>query len=137
MTPSFESAPLDAPAPPPAGPELAEAPPGCPCWRYMASAALCCAAVNCSFDRTGQNDLAALRGFQDWTLRYWLQSVPGVAEVASIGGFQKQYQVNVNPNALTASESGGGTEGPPREGSSSAHPPRTAAGAAQDREART
>ncbi|MFA5975777.1 MAG: efflux RND transporter permease subunit, partial [Elusimicrobiota bacterium] len=51
-------------------------------------------------DKTGQNDLAQLRTFQDWYLRYWLQSVPGVAEVASIGGFQKQYQVNVNPNAL-------------------------------------
>ena len=51
-------------------------------------------------DKTGQNDLAQLRSFQDWYLRYWLQSVPGVAEVASIGGFQKQYQVNVNPNAL-------------------------------------
>src|SRR5438874_5889960 len=53
-------------------------------------------------DRTGKNSLADLRGFQDWTLRYWLQGVSGVAEVASIGGFQKQYQVNVNPNALTA-----------------------------------
>jgi len=51
-------------------------------------------------DKTGQHDLAELRSFQDWTLRYWLQSVPGVAEVASIGGFQKQYQVNVDPNAL-------------------------------------
>src|SRR5687767_8921324 len=53
-------------------------------------------------DKTGRNDLAQLRSFQDWYLRYWLQSVPGVAEVASIGGFQKQYQVNVNPNALQA-----------------------------------
>lgn len=53
-------------------------------------------------DKTGQNDLAELRSFQDWYLRYWLQAVPGVAEVASIGGFQKQYQVNVNPNALQA-----------------------------------
>ncbi len=51
-------------------------------------------------DKTGQNDLADLRSFQDWYLRYWLQSVPGVAEVASIGGFQKQYQVNLDPNAL-------------------------------------
>lgn len=51
-------------------------------------------------DKTGQHDLAQLRSFQDWTLRYWLESVPGVAEVASIGGFQKQYQVNVNPHAL-------------------------------------
>jgi len=53
-------------------------------------------------DRTGQNDLAQLRSFQDWYLRYWLQSVPGVAEVASIGGFQKQYQVNLKPEALLA-----------------------------------
>ena len=42
------------------------------------------------------------RIFQDWYLRYWLQSVPGVAEVASIGGFQKQYQVNIDPSALLA-----------------------------------
>ncbi len=53
-------------------------------------------------DKTGQNDLADLRGFQDWTLRYWLQAIPGVAEVASIGGFQKQYQIQVDPNALVA-----------------------------------
>ena len=53
-------------------------------------------------DKSGKNDLAQLRSFQDWYLRYWLQSVPGVAEVASIGGFQKQYQVNINPNALQA-----------------------------------
>jgi Cu(I)/Ag(I) efflux system membrane protein CusA/SilA len=53
-------------------------------------------------DKTGQNDLAQLRSFQDWNLRYQLQSVPGVAEVASVGGFQKQYQVNINPNALNA-----------------------------------
>ncbi len=53
-------------------------------------------------DKTGQNDLAQLRTFQDWYLRYQLQSVPGVSEVASIGGFQKQYQVNIDPDALTA-----------------------------------
>jgi len=53
-------------------------------------------------DKTGRNSLADLRTFQDWYLRYWLQSVSGVAEVASIGGFQKQYQVNVNPSALIA-----------------------------------
>jgi Cu(I)/Ag(I) efflux system membrane protein CusA/SilA len=51
-------------------------------------------------DRTGHRSLADLRTLQDWYLRYHLQSVPGVAEVASIGGFQKQYQVQVNPNAL-------------------------------------
>src|SRR6516164_10629004 len=53
-------------------------------------------------DKTGQNDLAQLRTHQDWYLRYQLQSVPGVAEVASVGGFQKQYQVNLDPNKLAA-----------------------------------
>ena len=51
-------------------------------------------------DRSGQHDLSQLRSFQDWYLRYWLQSVPGVAEVASVGGFVKQYQVQVDPNKL-------------------------------------
>ncbi len=51
-------------------------------------------------DKSGQHDLSELRSFQDWYLRYWLQSVPGVAEVASIGGFVKQYQVQVDPNKL-------------------------------------
>ncbi len=53
-------------------------------------------------DRSGKHDLAELRSFQDWYLRYWLQSVPGVAEVASIGGFQKQYQINLDPTKLLA-----------------------------------
>ncbi len=53
-------------------------------------------------DETGQHDLAELRSFQDWYLRYWLESVPGVAEVASIGGFVKQYQVEIDPNKLIA-----------------------------------
>ena len=53
-------------------------------------------------DTTGKHDLAELRTFQDWYLRYWLQSVPGVAEVASIGGFQKQYQVQLDPAVLLA-----------------------------------
>jgi len=53
-------------------------------------------------DRTGQNDLAQLRSFQDWHLRYALQAVPGVAEVAPIGGFVRQYQVNVDPNKMVA-----------------------------------
>ena len=51
-------------------------------------------------DRTGKHSLEQLRSYQDWNLRYALQSVPGVAEVASIGGFQKQYQVQVDPNRL-------------------------------------
>ena len=53
-------------------------------------------------DKTGQNDLAELRSFQDWYMRYAIQAVPGVAEVAPLGGFVKQYQVNVDPNALLA-----------------------------------
>jgi Cu(I)/Ag(I) efflux system membrane protein CusA/SilA len=53
-------------------------------------------------DRTGERDLADLRSIQDWYLRYELQTVPGVAEVASIGGFVRQYQVEVDPNALAA-----------------------------------
>lgn len=51
-------------------------------------------------DESGQQSLADLRSLQDWSLRYWLQSVPGVAEVASVGGFVKQYQVNVDPHRL-------------------------------------
>ncbi|MAF83664.1 MAG: CusA/CzcA family heavy metal efflux RND transporter [Gammaproteobacteria bacterium] len=53
-------------------------------------------------DYSGQNDLAKLRSLQDWYLRYPLQTVPGVAEVASVGGYVKQYQVEVNPNMLVA-----------------------------------
>jgi Cu(I)/Ag(I) efflux system membrane protein CusA/SilA len=51
-------------------------------------------------DDTGQNNLAQLRSLQDWRLKYALGSVHGVAEVASIGGFVKEYQVNVDPNKL-------------------------------------
>jgi len=47
-------------------------------------------------------NLAELRSFQDWHLKYWLESVPGVAEVASVGGFEKQYQITVDPNKLSA-----------------------------------
>ncbi len=53
-------------------------------------------------DETGQHDLAALRSFQDWYLRYWLLSVEGVAEVASVGGFVRQYQVNLDPTKVLA-----------------------------------
>src|SRR5713101_4043191 len=51
-------------------------------------------------DKTGTNNLAQLRSFNDWYMRYWLESVPGVAEVATVGGFVKQYQVNVDPVKL-------------------------------------
>ncbi len=54
-------------------------------------------------DRTGAHTSDELRSYQDWFLRYSLQSVEGVAEVATVGGQVRQYQVNLNPNALAAS----------------------------------
>jgi Cu(I)/Ag(I) efflux system membrane protein CusA/SilA len=53
-------------------------------------------------DRSHQHSLADLRSLQDWYLRYQLETVPGVSEVATIGGFVRQYQVNVDPNKLRA-----------------------------------
>jgi Cu(I)/Ag(I) efflux system membrane protein CusA/SilA len=53
-------------------------------------------------DQSGKHSLAELRSLQDWFLRYQLKSVPGVAEVAPIGGFVRQYQVKVDPNRLQA-----------------------------------
>lgn len=53
-------------------------------------------------DRTGQHDLSQLRSLQDWFLRYELKTLPGVAEVASIGGMVKQYQVLLDPTRLAA-----------------------------------
>src|SRR5712672_2768954 len=53
-------------------------------------------------DDTGKHDLAELRSLQDWHLRYALESVKGVAEVAPVGGFVKQYQVDLDPNQLVA-----------------------------------
>ncbi|MCJ7816196.1 MAG: CusA/CzcA family heavy metal efflux RND transporter, partial [Xanthomonadales bacterium] len=53
-------------------------------------------------DRTGKHDLAQLRSIQDWFLKFELQTVHGVAEVATVGGMVKQYQVVVNPDALRA-----------------------------------
>jgi Cu(I)/Ag(I) efflux system membrane protein CusA/SilA len=53
-------------------------------------------------DHSGKNDLAKLRTIQDWYLRYQLETVPGVAEVADVGGYVKQFQVNVDPNRLLA-----------------------------------
>jgi len=53
-------------------------------------------------DKTGRYSLDQLKTYQDWYLRYALQSVPGVAEVAPVGGFVRQYQVNIDPNKLLA-----------------------------------
>ena len=53
-------------------------------------------------DTTGKHNLAELRSLQDWFLRYQLQAIPGVAEVAPLGGFVRQYQVNVDPIRLQA-----------------------------------
>ncbi len=53
-------------------------------------------------DKTGQHDLADLRSLQDWFLRFELQSLPGVAEVAAVGGMVRQYQVTIDPNKLRA-----------------------------------
>ncbi len=53
-------------------------------------------------DRSHQHSLADLRSLQDWHLRYALETVPGVAEVASIGGFVRQYQIQLDPNKLLA-----------------------------------
>ena len=53
-------------------------------------------------DRTGRNDLSQLRSLQDWFLRYELQTIPGVAEVASIGGMVKQYQIVLDPARMVS-----------------------------------
>ncbi len=53
-------------------------------------------------DTSGKHDLAELRSIQDWYLRFELAAIPGVSEVASIGGFVKQYQIEVDPNRLLA-----------------------------------
>ena len=53
-------------------------------------------------DRTGKHDISQLRSLQDWFLKYELQTVPGVSEVAAIGGMVKQYQVTVDPQKLRA-----------------------------------
>jgi Cu(I)/Ag(I) efflux system membrane protein CusA/SilA len=51
-------------------------------------------------DESGKNNLQQLRSFQDWYLKYWLSSVPGVAEIASVGGYEKEYQVEIDPIKL-------------------------------------
>ena len=53
-------------------------------------------------DETGKHNLQELRSLQDWSLRYWLQGIEGVAEVASVGGFEKEYQVQVDPVRMKA-----------------------------------
>ena len=53
-------------------------------------------------DTTGKHSLADLRSYQDWRLNYYLRAVPGVAEVAAVGGYTRQYQVNLDPNRLRA-----------------------------------
>jgi Cu(I)/Ag(I) efflux system membrane protein CusA/SilA len=53
-------------------------------------------------DETGKHNLQELRSFQDWSLRYWLQGLEGVAEVASVGGFEKEYQIQVDPARMKA-----------------------------------
>src|SRR6266436_9765900 len=53
-------------------------------------------------DRSSQHDLGELRALQDWFLKYELKSVPNVAEVASLGGMVKQYQIVLDPDALRA-----------------------------------
>ncbi len=67
-------------------------------------------------DETGQYDLSKLRSVQDWNIKLALESVPGVSQVASIGGFVKQYQITIDPNKLlfynipTSKSNGGGKE---------------------------
>src|SRR5262249_35621545 len=53
-------------------------------------------------DRTGKHDLAEPRGLQDYNLRYAIESGPGVAQVASVGGFQREYQITIDPERLRA-----------------------------------
>ena len=56
-------------------------------------------------DKSHTHSLADLRSLQDWNVRYALETVPGVSEVATIGGFVKQYQVKLDPNRLLALKS--------------------------------
>ncbi len=53
-------------------------------------------------DETGGHDLSQLRSLQDWNIKLAIESVPGVSQVASVGGFVKQYQVHIDPNRLSA-----------------------------------
>ncbi|MBU2461983.1 efflux RND transporter permease subunit, partial [bacterium] len=51
-------------------------------------------------DKSGKHSIEEIRSYQDWFLRYYLQATEGISEVATIGGFQKQYQVSIDPNLL-------------------------------------
>jgi len=53
-------------------------------------------------DETGQHDLSQLRSLQDWNIKLALESVPGVSQVASVGGYVRQYQITVEPNRLAS-----------------------------------
>jgi Cu(I)/Ag(I) efflux system membrane protein CusA/SilA len=53
-------------------------------------------------DKSGKHDLSSLRTLNDWYVQYWLRSIAGVAEVAPVGGYVKQYQIEIDPNALLA-----------------------------------
>ncbi len=53
-------------------------------------------------DRAGKHNIADIRSFQDWHLKYWLQSIEGVAEVATFGGYQKRYQITFHPDKLAS-----------------------------------
>ena len=53
-------------------------------------------------DESGKHSLQELRSLQDWSMRYWLQGIDGVAEVASVGGFEKEYQIQVDPSRMKA-----------------------------------
>jgi len=53
-------------------------------------------------DRSGKHDLSELRSLQDWFLKYELQTVDGVSEIATVGGMVKQYQIQIDPNKLRA-----------------------------------
>ncbi len=65
----------------------------------------------CAYRHAASHNLAELRSIQDWFLRYQLRAVPGVAEVAPLGGFVRQYQVNVDPAKLQALQHADGEGG--------------------------
>ena len=62
-------------------------------------------------DDSGQYSLEQMRSYQDWYLRYALQSLPGVAEVAPVGGFVREYQVNLDPDSTAGLQAAGQRRG--------------------------